>query len=198
MHIEQLEIAALTNCPHAANDTRAIRHHQKVVWPASPRPELFWRLVEEPAFERGCVVLVVRNAHLGDGTTEHFHRCFRVGIQSRSNINARRTHMCCRTLSVGTGGLALRSLSSLVRPFTQDALDKSPALDLFERGIHLAIITRPPGNIQFDRLVFSSPSCPLDSPHGKSPLRIQFAVVLPYTELFIFFKLRQYAGLTPL
>ncbi len=89
MHIEQLEIAALTNCPHAANDTRAIRHHQKVVWPASQRPELFWRLVEEPAFERGCVVLVVRKAHLGDGTTEHFHRCFRVGIQSRSNINAR-------------------------------------------------------------------------------------------------------------
>ena len=106
--------------------------------------------------------------------------------------------MCCRTLSVGTGGLARRSLSSLVRPFTQDTLNESPALDLFERGIHLAIITRPPGNIQFDRLVFSSPSCPLDSPHGKSPLRIQFAVVLPYTELFRFFKLRQYAGLTPL
>ena len=191
MHIEQLEIAALTNCPHAANDTRAIRHHQKVVWPASPRPELFWRLVAEPAFERGCVVLVVRNAHLGDGTTEHFHCRFRVCIQSRSN-------MCCRTLRVGTGGLARRSLSSLVRPFTQDTLNESPALDLFERGIHLAIITRPPGNIQFDRLVFSSPSFPLDSPHGKSPLRIQFAVVLPYTELFRFFKLRQYAGLTPL
>ena len=127
MHIEQLEIAALTNCPHAANDTRAIRHHQKVVWPASQRPELFWRLVEEPAFERGCVVLVVRKAHLGDGTTEHFHRCFRVGIQSRSNINARRTHMCCRTLSVGTGGLARHS-TSLREAYTWRSSPALPAI----------------------------------------------------------------------
>ena len=42
------------------------------------------------------------------------------------------------------------------------------------------------------------PPCgPLDSSHGKLPQRIQFAVVEPFAELFRFFKMRQYAGLTP-